>query len=1057
MKRVTKGCVHHALMRQIAKILLLLVALSLAKTVAYAAPTATPELDLSGTWTVTSRTVDTNKNQAIRTGTGRWEIKRDGKDKWKILTTPISANDAADIQGSEEKAVGGTPSWQYIATVPQELGRLQVQWLYNGAPLGPAFSGTYTLSSFTIEGPTYFRDQTLAHIRTVINGTRASGPEPSQLQLQALDGNPAFIYPNIPTEYRNDPVKKALYTGTKRIGAAADGVSLLILRAKVEEAGKATLSLEGSEAGGELLPITADPWRTPGSSRLEVSTVKPFPDAYNKDDPTDPNKNSPYVLALYKPPLNYGRSYASRPSREFKVKLSFQPEKGGAAQDAECLLRLVRPPVLLVHGTFDDPTNCWRMAGMDSSTSLSDRLSQEGYVVLLADYKATNGSSDPSGFVTNQKVVWDNNGAGIKDALEVMRRVDLAVTQADLVCHSLGGVLARVYAKGKSVAPFNQAVSTEHFTDPEKCQECWYHRRDNFFRGDIHRLVTISSTHMGSDICRLMATYDQYTNEHGIAHGHVPTNFASLWTTIFLTYVDAQKDTAIFTGAFKDQIPGSSALQSIGPTRVPAHAIACIADDDKLDLVVNKKDESYQQRLEKIWKNSRQATLKWAFEHMGQPQDAKLLVQLSEAEADIEAELNEASSKVRLGYESAEPRAELRRKELAYKRRMDALALRAAVFGNTPNDCTVRQESSLGGLKPPYTTILPNVLHGYAPRYKSVQNRVVELLQSDESSRLFDPNGFPAAGGLPANLPPSGSAAKPKNSPPFLSPVAPSPVAPSPTVGTLPKVGSAAPAPWEGTIGIHITPGLFPKIAAVIENSPAAQAGVPVGTWIIKVDGQSTRNLPAKQVAALIHGSAGTSVTLTVSDNPFGDTSKDDLPLGFFPQSIIRDIKVTRGGGAPAVGPVSTAPTTAPPNRPTDERGDGNGSQAPVHSRPTVSEGDRKKAQEHYNKGIDLADDDKWMEAEAEFRQALQLDPTLDYDAWEVLGETCFKQKKWAAAVAAYREALRQEPDFGQLHAELAHALLRQGKGEEALKEAQEARRLGQENHPVYKELGLKK
>ena len=71
------------------------------------------------------------------------------------------------------------------------------------------------------------------------------------------------------------------------------------------------------------------------------------------------------------------------------------------------------------------------------------------------------------------------------------------------------------------------------------------------------------------------------------------------------------------------------------------------------------------------------------------------------------------------------------------------MALREEVFQG-PNDCTVSEKSSQGGLKPPYTTTIRNVLHGFATQYRSVQECVARLLKSEGDS-LFDPKGFPDA------------------------------------------------------------------------------------------------------------------------------------------------------------------------------------------------------------------------------------------------------------------------------------------------------------------------
>jgi hypothetical protein len=67
--------------------------------------------------------------------------------------------------------------------------------------------------------------------------------------------------------------------------------------------------------------------------------------------------------------------------------------------------------------------------------------------------------------------------------------------------------------------------------------------------------------------------------------------------------------------------------------------------------------------------------------------------------------------------------------------------IRRIVFNGEANDCTVAESSSYGGLTAPYTSRMENVLHGWAPRYRNVQGKVMQLLTNDGS--LFNKLGFP--------------------------------------------------------------------------------------------------------------------------------------------------------------------------------------------------------------------------------------------------------------------------------------------------------------------------
>lgn len=85
--------------------------------------------------------------------------------------------------------------------------------------------------------------------------------------------------------------------------------------------------------------------------------------------------------------------------------------------------------------------------------------------------------------------------------------------------------------------------------------------------------------------------------------------------------------------------------------------------------------------------------------------------------------------------------------------------------------------------------------------------------------------------------------------------------------------------------------------------------------------------------------------------------------------------------------------------------------------------------------------DDKWKEAEAEYRKAVQLDPTND-GYHNDLGDALQAQARYAEAEAEYREASKLDPDHAKYHRNLGDALKAQSRTEEAEAEYKEASRL---------------
>jgi hypothetical protein len=151
--------------------------------------------------------------------------------------------------------------------------------------------------------------------------------------------------------------------------------------------------------------------------------------------------------------------------------------------------------------------------------------------------------------------------------------------------------------------------------------------------------------------------------------------------------------------------------------------------------------------------------------------------------------------------------------------------------------------------------------------------------------------------------------------------------------------------------------------------------------------------------------------------------------------------------------PVSLQPVAPPPTGNTGDDtwivtgGTGDIEITPQHRSPAA-------AQAHYDKGSEYYDNGLWAQAESEYRQALKLDPKFD-ECWKMLGDASSHQNKWAEAEKAYREATRLKPGEGYYHAQLASALLKLGRRDEAITAARKAIQLGLEDHEVFDELGL--
>ncbi|MDX1408037.1 MAG: anthrax toxin-like adenylyl cyclase domain-containing protein, partial [Saprospiraceae bacterium] len=359
-----------------------------------------------------------------------------------------------------------------------------------------------------------------------------------------------------------------------------------------------------------------------------------------------------------------------------------------------------------------------------------------------------------------------------------------AVTQVDVVGHSLGGVLPRVYASGQY--------------NPD------YVRSENFFEGDINRLVTVGATHFGSHLGELQVFLED----------------ASIFDIGPLEWIVAQGQafiTSWFTGtpaspAVRDQLPPPSneALAKLGRTEIPAHAITLSVDRGQLKSATYDPHEEYfdlywyislllyhNDDLRDLYLDYKLTLAEMGYKASttldgGDPQelfpgynDIMLFKQMIEdglryagqlmsildgtfeLPSDIEI-LHWVMSETGMG-DIADPLLQIYQlgsdpAGVVTKYFRDALmpnatdaresylsvydenmeALRALIFNNDKNDGVVRVESQSGELEdecPTCVSHYENVLHGFAPRYPEVQQGLTALLKG--GMEQFHADGFP--------------------------------------------------------------------------------------------------------------------------------------------------------------------------------------------------------------------------------------------------------------------------------------------------------------------------
>ena len=275
---------------------------------------------------------------------------------------------------------------------------------------------------------------------------------------------------SIGNEVTNDPQKLVVDTANMD-GAVTDGVSRLLLRIEVNDFNPVTFFLQGEsnnpqDENGFLQSID----NQESQQKNQSLTVSPIAIGDKK-----------YVFAVYRAPSNFVRhdidknqdgvdddTIISERIISLTAQINGQPI---ATKD----IKLERPPLILIHGLWsskfmwNNPTE-----PIDFERMLKAKIPD---IVVYTD-------SYPNDvyFGENREAVRQF----IQNARDVMNSKGIAMIQADIVGHSMGGVLARIWA-GAGTG--------------------YYVRDDNFRAGDIHKLITLDSPHYGSFLADLGVLY----------------------------------------------------------------------------------------------------------------------------------------------------------------------------------------------------------------------------------------------------------------------------------------------------------------------------------------------------------------------------------------------------------------------------------------------------------------------------------------------------------------------------------------------------------------------
>jgi len=227
-------------------------------------------------------------------------------------------------------------------------------------------------------------------------------------------------------------------------GTSTDGVSKILLVANSTV--PITYSLNGSGDGtlSTLVAPNAD------STKLTVQPINGL------------------AVAVYTPPDGYGTTTPPNESITINAKDSNN-------DTTSVNIKLVTPPVLLIHGMWSKPQQ-W-VDDNFYSYLFTNGFQKNLYLVDYSQYNANTFDPLNNNPNTGSKPARDAINKEVQQAIQNGAANGIIVTQVDVVGHSLGGLQARGFSQDS------------RFLNPTA----------NYNKGYFHKLITIGTPHLGSE------------------------------------------------------------------------------------------------------------------------------------------------------------------------------------------------------------------------------------------------------------------------------------------------------------------------------------------------------------------------------------------------------------------------------------------------------------------------------------------------------------------------------------------------------------------------------
>lgn len=321
-------------------------------------------------------------------------------------------------------------------------------------------------------------------------------------RLEAVDTNPLFLSNGqVITDHAQ------LSTGgIPRTGVVADGVSRLLLRYQLPGPGTVDFSLRPPASAPEDGGLDA----VGGDQRLQDVSVQAVqtPSGWT-------------AFALYRTPEEFEFDESLDRTRTLEIDALFSPQGGGQPVFHQLSLDLARPPLVFVHGLWSRGST-WTMP-----------LASDSRFLVIERQSYPNALS----FAENQHAV----RLHVAQALHRIRAQGYAAAKVDVIGHSMGGILARMWTSSPG-----------------------YESNESFGEGNVRKLFTLDTPHFGSEMGSLVST---------LSNGPLGFLFRGIMESA---------DRPVDLGALDDLARDSPAITALEASPTPAHALVGVGGNDFL-------------------------------------------------------------------------------------------------------------------------------------------------------------------------------------------------------------------------------------------------------------------------------------------------------------------------------------------------------------------------------------------------------------------------------------------------------------------------------------------